>query len=674
VTLSRRALFVLAALAIILLSLAFYWAVLFYTRGRLSLPLDDSFIYFQLAGNTARGHIMEWTAGGGFSSAATSPLYVFILAAGYAAGLQGDLLILWALVIGTSCFAASFFLLAALGRRLLPADIHPAAVWLAPLLFILSGTQAWAYLSGMETGLFALVMLAALLEALRVMDGGGGGRPWRLAVLGGLLSLLRPEGLFLSLMLAGVLIWRSAAGGDRASRTRSAAWLLMAAPGILWILLVVALTGQSAPAPVMQKSYLFDPQITPYLFFANTFQNIRSTLDTVYLGGHSPPLFAAAFCVGLLPVIYEEIRKRLPGKGVLMGLWFFVGGLSTMMSIHSSFHHFRYQIPFFNIYLLCGSLGMAALFDAAGRRLRPMVAALAGFFILVQLLGLPRWIDTYGMNSKNIFDQQIAMGKYIAENLPEDATVGLNDAGAIPYYSGRKCFDIVGLGTEGQSRWYRSGPGSVFEGFERLSRADLPGYFAVYPAWWFNPDILAEKIHDINLPDNTICGDAYKALFRADWSILGSGSRPLMEHAAAGKPVDSVDVADLDSEKTHAYRGSKRTVYTSLPPIPGLGKMADGGRKIPCRQQAETMTVSFDKGKSLVMVGRFLAAGSAVSLGVTVNGAAAGTMEVADAAGWQEPELVIEAPAPGPGEAVVRIDCSGQDPYHSYHYWFYHKD
>jgi hypothetical protein len=342
------------------------------------------------------------------------------------------------------------------------------------------------------------------------------------------------------------------------------------------------------------------------------------------------------------------------------------------MSLTSAFHHFRYQIPFFNIFLLCGSLGTAALYHAAGARLRPLVAGLAGFFVIVQLLGLPGWIDTYGMNSKNIFDQQIAMGRYIDKHLPEDARVGLNDAGAIPYYSDRPCFDIVGLGTEGQSRWYRSGPGSVFEGFERMNRADLPDYFAVYPIWWFNPDILTDRLYDINLPDNTICGDAYKALFRADWSILGSGSRPLLEHETGGKPMGIVDVADLASEKTHDYQSSRHTVYTSLPPLPGLKKVADGGRKIMCRPRSETMTVRLEPGKSLVMVGRFLSAGSAVRLGVRVNGAAAGVMEVADAAGWQEPELVLGAP--GGGEAVIRIDCSGKGPYQSYHYWFYPGD
>ncbi len=671
---SNRILRLIAAFFIVLLCFTFYWSVLFYTHGNLSLPLDDSFIYFQLAKNTALGHFMEWTSGEGFSSAATSPLYVLILAIGHAIGFQGDLIIIWAFIFGVACLVASFFLLSALSRQLLPRDAHPAAIWLVPGLFILTGTHGWAYLSGMETGLFATVMLATLLEAIRCMDADNLRRPWRLAVMGSLLSVLRPEGLFLSLMLAGIMIWRALATGEKGRRFRSTAWLLMAAPALLWLVLIIMATGHSAPAPMMQKSYFYDPQMTPYLFFAKTSFNIRRALHVVYLGGHSPPLFAVVFCIGLFPMIYREAKKRVPGKGILLGLWLFIGGLSTMMSLTSDHHHFRYQIPFFSIFLLGGGLGLAVLYDAASQKLRPLVAGLAGFFLLVQLLGLPGWIDTYGINSKNIFDQQITMGRYIDRHLPEDAHVGLNDAGAIAYYSHRRCFDVLGLGTEGQSRWFRSGAGSVFEHFERFDRDQLPDYFAVFPRWWSNPDILAKEIYGITLLDNTICGDAHKGLFKANWSILGSGALPLMGPDDPGVLVDSVDVADLICEKSHSYESSRHTIYTSMPPHPGLEKVADGGRKILCGQPAESMTVNLDSGGSLVMVGRFTATGSRARLQVKINGTEAGIMEIGDETGWQEPNLAISVPVNESGETLIQIDCLGQGWYQAYHYWFFRND
>jgi len=667
----------LAVLLIALVGASFWWSVRFYTRGHLSMPLDDSFIYFQFARNIAEGRGMVWSPGDGFSSALTSPLYALLLAAGHAAGLRGDLIIVWAFLLGLGCIVASFFILAALSRLFLPRDAHPLAAYLAPLLFVLSGSQAWGYLSGMELGLFSTVMLAALHRAVLVFEKGGA--PSRrdtieLAAWGSLLSVLRPEGFFLALLLAAVLVQRAFAR-DRRTVWRSAAWLLMVLPALVWLGVVYALTGHVAPASMLQKSYLYDPMITPYTLFISVSQNALKALEDVYLSGDSPPLFFLLFLFGIAPPLVDELKRRTGGSHALVALWFVVGSLSTMLSVNANAHNFRYQLPFLNLVLLLGAVGTARLPAAAGGRLGPWAGLLALLFVLVQGLNLPRWIDTYGMNSKNIFDQQIAMGRYIAAELPANAVVGLNDAGAIPFYSERRCFDIVGLATEGQSAWYRNGPGSRFEGFEVLPREKLPTHFAVYPRWWFNPDIFKEKIYDIHLSDNTICGDPQKILFKADWTILGTGERPALKHGADVSTVEEVDVADLLSEDGHDYRGGRGTIYTALPPpegaLPGKpARIADGGRPVACRPVAETMTVTMPSPGPVTLAGRFILTGSPLDLTVLVGGRPAGTLHVLKRQGWQEPTLEIPAGFFTAGQNDIVIGCSGEGGYQSYHYWF----
>jgi hypothetical protein len=727
----------LAVLFIALVGVCFFWSVRFYTRGHLSMPLDDSFIYFQFARNIAEGRGMVWSPGDGFSSALTSPLYALLLAAGHLAGLRGDLIIVWAFLIGLGCLVASFFILAALSRLFLPRDAHPLAAYLAPLLFVLSGSQAWGYLSGMELGLFSMVMLAALHRAVLIFEKGGapsrslsekdsvarggsrpagkergphddagvvelhrgdvgrsdtasgdGSRPAAggflrqaprrdtiaLAAWGCLLSVLRPEGFFLALLLAALLVQRAFAR-DRRTAWRSAAWLGMVLPALVWLGIVYALTGHVAPASMLEKSYLYDPMITPYTLFISVSQNTLKALEDVYLSGDSPPLFFLLFLFGIAPPLVDELKRRVGGSHALVALWFVVGSLSTMLSVNANAHNFRYQLPFLNLVLLLGAVGTARLPAAAGGRFKPWAGLLALLFVLVQGLNLPRWIDTYGMNSKNIFDQQIAMGKYIAAELPGNAVVGLNDAGAIPYYSQRRCFDIVGLATEGQSAWYRNGPGSRFEGFEVLPREKLPTHFAVYPRWWFNPDIFKEKIFDIHLSDNTICGDPQKILFKADWTILGTGERPALKHGAGVSTVEEVDVADLLSEDGHDYKGGRGTIYTALPPpegaLPGKPpRIADGGRPVMCRPVAETMTVTMPSPGPVTLAGRFILTGSNLDLPVLVGGRPAGTLHVPKRQGWQEPSVEIPAGFFAAGRNEVTIGCSGEGGYQSYHYWF----
>ncbi|MFH1437585.1 MAG: hypothetical protein ABIJ56_17900 [Pseudomonadota bacterium] len=665
-----------AILLIILISALFVWAVLSYTHGHLSMPLDDSFIYFQLAKNITEGNIMEWSAGDGFTSAATSPLYPFVLAAGYGIGFKGDWIMAWALMIGASCLIASFFLLLGLSRRLLPAGSSEWWAWLAPFLFLLSGAQFWGYLSGMELALFATSLLAALVYALDYLDAkedAGKKIQWKLAFWGGLTSVLRPEGLFVVLILAGVIIGRSALGKGRGAAVRQLPWLLLAAPAVIWMLTIFLLSGHFLSNAVYQKSYFHDPSLTPYTIFNYTFSNVKKILDNVYMVNHSPPFLILFFFIAAAGALLGEIRDRLPGRWTLIILVLVLGSFSTMMTLNSGWHQFRYQMPFFNLYLLAAGIGIATAWKGLSEKHRPWVSAVAAFFIVVLLVNLPRWVEAYGMNSKNIYEQQVAFGKFIERNIKKDAVIGLNDAGAIPYYSGKRCYDILGLATEDQSRWYRSGPGSLFEKFENLPADRLPGYFAVYPLWWFNQDILGRKVFEVKLKDNTICGDALKVLYEAQWAALRSGHGPGLDHGGL-EIADRVDVADLLSEAAHRYEGSRTTVYASFAYGDGKGGggkglVADGGREIQCPGNGEKMTVSVDPGKSAVIAARLENKHLPLRLVVRINNRIAGMWEIQAAMGWQEPRLEAPAEFFTASSATVNVECDSEGLYSSYHYW-----
>src|ERR1700749_740215 len=95
--------------------------------GTWSAPLDDVFIHFDFARETARGHPFQWSEGAGYSSGGTSLLYPFVLAAGYALGFQKLELMTWAALI--ACVGVFSMLLAA---RKLCAGLPRAVSYLFP--------------------------------------------------------------------------------------------------------------------------------------------------------------------------------------------------------------------------------------------------------------------------------------------------------------------------------------------------------------------------------------------------------------------------------------------------------------------------------------------------------------------------------------------------------------
>ena len=121
--------------------------------------------------------------------------------------------------------------------------------------------------------------------------------------------------------------------------------------------------------------------------------------------------------------------------------------------------------------------------------------------------------------------QHVELGEWAKRSLPADARIGVNDTGAIAYFSGHQVFDIVGLTTTGEARYWSAGAGSRFEHYERLPRAVLPTVFIVYPPWFALPALFGPCLTERTV-NATILGGATMVACQADYSRLGSGERP----------------------------------------------------------------------------------------------------------------------------------------------------
>lgn len=670
---------IVALLGVLTLAISswFFLSMGRFTGGALSMPLDDSYIYFQYARSFAEGKPFHYSLVDEPSTGATSLLYTLILAAGYKLGAQGDSIIVFAFVLGSCLLFASSLIVAKI-LRLLSAG---AASIGAALLVLTNGHVVWAYLSGMEVGLFAAMILLTLFLFLKERPSG---RFYGTSVAAGLMGLCRPEGFFLAIPVA-LLTFLLPSDKRRLERLLFA---VISLSGGFQFILNWFLTGSLASNGTQAKSvfYAQEPDLL-HLYVVRFFQLARhvfllflSDFNSLSLGPRWARVATLFLKCGFLAafVIFLFDRTRRNSIAVLLASWVFLSVFLSLVPWAWNVHLNRYQVPFFPIFLVISSAGLGFLASRAPKRtwiLSQLALALIFGLVTISFLGTTRRVARiYAHNCENIFHQQVRVGRWVNLYTPSNAIVGLNDAGAIAYYGQRRVFDFVGIVTSHEAMNWRSGIGSVVEALERLPREDLPRLLAIYPNWLpflVNSGIAKTEVFRAHLDLNTICGGSDKVVYLPDWTLLRSGHVPPSLESSRGLTViDSLDVADLESEREHCYRalGTWRPEARVSGDSVGT-KIMDGGRRIFV---GETMKVRCSPARELLVLLRLDS--SSTVLNLQVNGVLVGSVTPERARdGWAYAwfrvpgELVRKQPV----EITVRLKS---DPerigYGSYHYWF----
>ena len=260
------------------------------------------------------------------------------------------------------------------------------------------------------------------------------------------------------------------------------------------------------------------------------------------------------------------------------------------------------------------------------------------------------------------------------DTCPQSARIGVNDTGAIAYLSGRATFDVVGLTTEGEARYWVAGAGSRFEHYEKLPAERRPTHFIVYPQWMACAPVLGPELTEATVLDQSILGGSTMVAYAARWDLLGSGALPASPPPGASL-VDEVDVADLESEAAHAYAlgGGWDTDDQVMVQGEGAREVADGGR---LRRTRDRFRVKLPAGRR-ARLGMRVSAEAPLDLVVTAGGREAGAVPLEGGAGWVE--VWIDLPA-GSGDAAIEVSARGkgddEEPasFGAFHYWVYAED
>ncbi len=491
------------------------------TGGVLGAPLDDAWIHFQFARNLSQGQGFAYNPGQP-TPGSTAPLWTLLLAP---IGLLGTDFMAPALAL------SAFFLLLSVGAAYGFAGWAAQRWWpglLAGLGTAVAGRFLWAGLAGMETTAFAALSLIAIWAYSRR------GLNWWVALLFGLAAQLRPEGhaLFGLALLDSVYAWA------RAQRKAGLWEWRTAVAAFLPPLLVYALTA----LPYTLFSLTTTGRPLPNTFYAKAgsehFLSLRALRETVsYHWQDNPASFVFAL-IGLAPMWR---RSRLAV------LWLVGLPLLTAVVVDFTWHHGRYTMPLIPLQMVVGAVGVDWMArrllrqgkETAVRWLAPL--ALGVLFLLPGLRRVPAWAQMLGHNTREVQEIDVALGRWLAANTPQDALIAVDDIGAITFLSGRQIVDMQGLVSP--EVWPALAQPEGLARSQELARilsASAPQFMAAFPLWHWDlvtNTAVTKPVHQVRTGTQTIIFQQDAAVYETVWPYVPGAQPQFGQTAVFGEAI-----------------------------------------------------------------------------------------------------------------------------------------
>ena len=390
------------------------FAVAFLLHVRLfHYTVDDAFISFRYARNLAEGEGLVFNPGERVEGY-TNFLWTVLLAGGMKLGLDPLPLSRWlGILSGLGLIGASWRFL----RRRLPVG---SLALLAPVPLVASGSVALWSGAGLETVFFTLLVFTGAAAAT-----GPERRSWLVpSAFFALAALTRPE---------GALLYAAVAAERLAARRLS---LRRALPGFL--LFAAAVGGHEA----WRIAYYGDS--LPNTFYAKT----GGGVDAIRRGlGYLRRFFLpAGGWVLLAPLPLLLIGRKRPWERTF-GAVLLTQIVYVVIVGGDSLPFFRFLVPAIPFLAALAVAGLDRLFSfREGNVGAVRVVALA------VLLALPLHASFRGEALRFLEEDRDrvelhwkVIGRWLGENADPEATIAVTTAGAIPYYSGLRTIDMLGI-------------------------------------------------------------------------------------------------------------------------------------------------------------------------------------------------------------------------------------
>jgi hypothetical protein len=728
------------SVAATIITLAMFLSGLWGSDGHLAAPLDDTFIHFQYAQQLAAGHPFEYNTGDPPSSGDSSFIYPFMLAPSYLVGLDGMEALLYADALSFVAHLVMVLLMYKLGFRL---GGRTLALFGASFL-LLDGSLNWVFLTGMETGIYSAGLVAFFWLWLRDIPAGRFHWLGATGVLVALLRpeghvlvslvclltiayLWRKRGFawgyawLLMPVLAGLVpyIVNVAMTGSWQFNTATAKsiWYLPYSPlrEKLSITIGYAITalkqtylglevGRSPfpllAAPLVVLGIAASLRRQAALFANRT--SLRRVIRHVRDGRDKSRPYTRPNRRGViyraLPLPHQRFFHTLMVLTLLGGI-----GLALLLP---PLHFNRYYMPYNSFVWLYLAIGLLALLKPATTltthasritrriQLSKRHSALPtphSAFAAVVLLCLPQFVAyffAFGDSTRDIYYQQMTFSEWVRRYTPPDSRIAVNDTGAHKYLSNRYVLDLIGLTNNYMQGAYFSGWGTIYDRLAALPEKERPTHLLVHPNVFVNgldesiSQSFLSPLYSIRVQNPIITAGDIEVLYRVDWGYALLDPQVTYLLHKGERPIDTLNVGDLDDERLHAYKlvgrqssvAEPKSIVTTASYEEEEFALTESGRR---HSGWEEFSVKSVPGNSLTIAVRTrLASDADQTVLVFANEREVGLWKAHNELGsaWQEYEYTIPAEFITSEQATIRMDSTfdpGGAGFSNYRYWFY---
>lgn len=386
--------------------------------------VDDAYISFRYLENLVTGHGLVYNPGEpveGFSNL----LWILLLAPFRLAGMD---VVRTSQLLGIGFGAATIVLSVIAARRLFAARSWLSTAFVAFLPATSGYFAAWS-IGGLEGNLYAFLMLAAWFF---YFDETEKQRRFPIsALLLALLAMTRPEGLFIALAGAGYVLISKHLSGQSLRDPKVWRFLLVLGVflGLYEVFRVVTYGPHLFPNSVRAKVGL-------------SFAAIERGIEYVH------DRFASPYLILLAPLAFVVRRNRYVALAPAAVL---VGAAVALVIVAGG------DWSFGRLFAPCLPLGAVAVVGA----MREITADDSSWdtylpkavwsLLVVGYLGFA-WHVTGTLGERRFFGpfaqydaERIRIGRWLKENAPKNAKIGVYAAGEIPYFSGLYAHDMLGL-------------------------------------------------------------------------------------------------------------------------------------------------------------------------------------------------------------------------------------
>ena len=364
--------------------------------------VDDAFITFRYADNLVAGRGFVYNPGE-YVMGTSSPLFAFLLA------LFGLVKISAPIAAFSICLLATLLTLLVIFKIMAHAGLREGGYFTCALYAVAPFSVTYG-VSGMETALYLLLVFTLLAFP--------SAPSWRVAVLGTLAMLCRPDGV---LAVAVILVTRFL--GDRKTLKKDLFYFLLL--GLPWLAFLQLYYGQIIPQSLLAKAHLKRDTWTSLINFFDFFRLGWPGLQTLLL----------------LPGVMAFRKKPI---SLPLRLWMVWGGIYAVVFLAANaFTDFPwYFSPLFLVQTIVAGCGLAFVVHKFTPKKQTVLC------LCLLAAGCANGVR----HKRNLTFQakgRETLYKAVAEVLwtrsQENATLAATEVGAVGYYFKGNILDLVGL-------------------------------------------------------------------------------------------------------------------------------------------------------------------------------------------------------------------------------------